>query len=557
MDIANAIGPFYTAFSSKAEIQSSKNLRLERVESNAGRNQFALYKSYGLKPFFPGSYAPTKLVNRGLFTDPTGDHLFAVQSDTIYDILSDGTLNPVVMPLGPMANDGRLCSMDSTINSLFVVSAGILYRDFQAALTTPAAALTDIDGNLVVASAVGVLKGLVILLQAGTNRFFFSDDDGATWDGTLQFQTAEGFTNPLLNLAITHEELWLFSNRNAQVYDIGSNADAPFVANTAGIIEMGLAAKFALAKLDNSLFWLGRNRDGEHQVWRANGYSPLRVSNNAVEAAIRSYPNVDDAIMQSYTLASPCIRLTFPSANDGLGTTFEFDVAANQWYELGWWNPALGRYERHRGNCYASAFGTIIVGDYANGYLYRMDEEQFTDFGYPIRWERRSPHFTADGKRIQLKRVDLFMQNGVGLTQPVWLNDHSLRRATFIAALAARVSAGTITAAQFDVMQRIYDWKPYNQDLALPAAAIMESTGFYDWGSNPEVGLRRSYNGGNSFGPVQYRSMGRAGEFDARTYWGGIGTLGMGRDIVLEFSGDAPTKTAIVQATAGLEPCLT
>lgn len=539
MDFAQLISGYYTAFSAKAEIQSAKNLRLEKIESGAGRNQFAMYRNYGLK-VVGTDYAPTKLVCRGLLE--LNDHLFDIQDDTVYE--RDSSFASVAS-YGPVDDDGLICSIDASLNSLFIVSKNVLYRINSGALSTPALDFTPI--------AVGVIEGIVVAISQGTNRFYFSVDDGMTWD-SLDYQTAEAYPNALINLVIDHQELWLFGNRRTQVFVVGSDPNAPFVPVSAGVIEMGLAAARAVAKLDNSIFWLGRNRDGEHQVWRANGYSPVRVSNNAIEAAIRSYPSVDDAIMQSFTIASPVIRISFPSANDGLGASWDFDVATGQWYDVGWWNPALTRYERHRGNCFVSAFGTIIAGDRANGFLYEMSADFNTDYGYPLRWVRRTPHNTSDGKRVQYNRFEVFMQIGVGLTVPLWLNDQSIDPVTFAASLAALVSATTITQAQSDAMQAIYNWTPYNLELALPDPSVMTPLGFFDYGNNPQIGMRYSDDGGETWSAFRYRDIGRAGSFNQRIYWN---RLGKSRDRVWEISGDAPVATAIVAGSFEAQVLLT
>src|SRR3990167_1784982 len=529
MDFPGLIGPSYTGFSLKSECQRTMNLYLERVESGQGRGQYVLLRSPGLRLFTDTG----GLTCRGFLE--VADHLFDVQDDVIYDVTSAGSL---AATYSPIANDGQLVSMAASQNSLFVVSVGVLYRINSGAMTTPATPFTPL--------AVVQISGLIVCLSDSNRQFFWSNDDGVTWNA-LDFQTLEtDLPNNLVNIIVDHEELWVFCNRNAQVYVVGDDPDAPFVRVSAGQIMMGLAAKNALAAIDNSLFWLGKDHNGEHMVWRANGYAPLRISNHAVENAIRGYSRHDDAIMQSYQLnGHSCFRLTFPSANEGLGATWEYDISVNNWTEVGYWNSELGQYERHRGNCYVSAFGRILVGDYANGEIYEMSPDFYSDFGYPIRWERRAPHVTKDNKRIQYKRLEVIAQTGVGETTPRWLNDYSMNKADFDTEVAALVAAATITVQQGLVVTLIYDRLPFSQAVALPIDSVMEDLGFYEWARNPQIGMRYSNDGGNTWSAYTYRNLGRAGEFSRRLYWN---SLGMGRDRVWELSGDAPVKTAIVGA---------
>jgi hypothetical protein len=541
VDFPGLIGAYYTAFSSKAEIQSCKNLRLERIESGAGRNQFAMYRNHGLKLFSAALPAAGSMC-RGFLE--LNDHLFDVQDDYIKDILSDGTY---AASYGPILNDSLICSMAATMNSLFVVSNQTLYRVNAGALTTPATPEP--------VSAVAVLAGQAFALAAGTSRkIYFSRDDGATW-AALDYQSVEAASNALITMIADHQELWVFGNRVTQVFQLGSDPDAPLVPISAGFIEMGISAARAVVALDNSLFWLGRNKDGDGGVWRANGYTPGRVSNNAVEAAFRSYGRYDDATMQAYQISASCFRLTFPSANNGLGVTWEYDATLPPelaWTEVAAWNYALNRYERHRGNCYISAFGKILVGDYANGFIYEMSPDFNSDYGYPIRWERRTPHITADRKRIQYKRLDLFMQVGVGSTDPVWINTHQMDLATFTASVAALQFIGEITAAQGVALLAMYNYLPFLPTTALPSSAIMTSLNFYDYAANPQVGMRYSNDGGNTWSATSYRDLGAAGEFNKRLYWQ---RLGSGFDRVWEISGDAAVKTAIVQGSFDAAVC--
>ena len=120
-----------------------------------------------------------------------------------------------------------------------------------------------------------------------------------------------------------------------------------------------------------------------------------------------------------------------------------------------------------------------------------------------------------------------------------------MNKADFDTEVAALVAAATITVQQGLVVTLIYDRLPFSQAVALPIDSVMEDLGFYEWARNPQIGMRYSNDGGNTWSAYTYRNLGRAGEFSRRLYWN---SLGMGRDRVWELSGDAPVKTAIVGA---------
>lgn len=547
MDFPQLLGEFYTTFSGKADIQSARNLYLERIESGMGRNQYAMYRSPGLRALKNLGGGGT----RCLFE--LNDHLFNVQDGTVNDLLPDLS---VAFTYGPIGIDENLVSRAATMNSFFMVSKNVFYRINGGVMTAPATPFTPIS--------VHVLSGLVICLAKTSRQIYFSNDDGQTFEA-LDFETAEAGANDFVNGIVDHQEFWAFGNRLTQVFVLGEDPSAPLDRIPSGVIEMGLAAKDALAALDNSLFWLGKNSQGELIVYRANGYTPERVSTHAIENAFRGFPH-DDAVMQVYQLnGHACLRLTFPSADNGRGATFEFDLSTQKWNQPSWWNKRTGLYGRHRGACYASAFGKIIVGDYLNGWLYELTPDEFTDYGFPLRWERRTPHSTKEGKQIIYRRLDLFMQTGTPPTRELWLNGWSMQPADFAAALAVAVGNGSVTADQAVAMQAIYDYEPYLPVAAYPTPDVMSGLGFTPWGTQvvladghtvigepPRVGLRFSNDGGEDYGAMKYRSLGNVGDYTQRLFWI---RLGWGRDRVWELSGDSPVMQAIVQATFDADVC--
>jgi len=138
-------------------------------------------------------------------------------------------------------------------------------------------------------------------------------------------------------------------------------------------IEVGCSAPHSVVKLDNTIFWLGSNDRGG-VVYRADGYSPLRVSTHAVEWQIQQYADISDAVAYAYQQEGHAFYvLNFPSAC----TTWVYDVATGAWHERASFRDGL--FKRHRSNSHCSFNGATVVGDYNNGNLYLMDVDLFAD----------------------------------------------------------------------------------------------------------------------------------------------------------------------------------
>ena len=71
---------------------------------------------------------------------------------------------------------------------------------------------------------------------------------------------------------------------------------------------------------------------------------------------------------------------------------------------------------RWRGNCYAYFAGKHIVGDYQNGKLYELDFDTFLDNAQTVRRVRTAPTIKKEGKWVFHHKLEVFFESGVGLT---------------------------------------------------------------------------------------------------------------------------------------------
>lgn len=237
------------------------------------------------------------------------------------------------------------------------------------------------------ASRVTFIDGYFIFLRPGTGQFFLSSINSTVLPGA-DYASAEGWPDNLVSLIADHRELWLFGEATTEVWFNSGDVNFPFSRIEGAFMEVGCSAPSSVAKIDNSIYWMGKDERGQGTIWRANGYTPLRISTHAIEHQISTYARIDDAQAFAYQQAGhPFYVLTLPTAN----RTWVYDVATGLWHERAW-HDADGIAHRHRACCFASFAGRPLVGDWQNGKIYAFDLDTYTDNGDAIHRIRTSPH---------------------------------------------------------------------------------------------------------------------------------------------------------------------
>lgn len=233
-------------------------------------------------------------------------------------------------------------------------------------------------------------------------------DDAQSLDA-LNFASAEAQPDPIVSVLSDHRELWLFGETTTEIAQTSGDADLVFTRTA--ILEYGCCAKYSPAKSDETIFWLGRNEDGQGTVFRAEGYSPSRISTHALENAIAGYGDISTAHGYCYQQNGHTVYvLTFPDY-----ATWAFDASNQRWTQLSYRNTVTGEREQHRGNAYMFLGGKHIVGDYETGALYQLDLDTYTDNGNPIERERAWAVIQNEGKWLRHNKLQLFGEMGVGL----------------------------------------------------------------------------------------------------------------------------------------------
>jgi hypothetical protein len=463
------LGSAYVARSVNAADNRMINLFPELVPEG-GKEPAFLQRAPGLRSLVTLGVGPV----RGLWT--FGDYGYAVSGNTLYKIDDQW----VATAKGTVAGTGPVSMVDNGTQLFIAAGAtGYIYNantDVFAQITDP-----DFPG----ATTVGFLDGYFVFNEPNSQKFWVT----ALLDGTsvdpLDFASAEGSPDDLVSLIVDHREVWLFGQTSVEVWYNAGLPDFPLARIQGAFNEIGCAAPFSVAKLDNGVFWLGADARGKGIVYRSNGYNGTRISTHSVEWQIQQYSDISDATAYTYQQDGHSFYvLNFPSAD----VTWVYDVATQAWHQrAGWLNNA---FTRHRGNNQMAFNGEIVIGDYLTGGLYAYDLTVYSEAGSVQKW-LRSWRALPTG------------QNNLNRT-----TQHSLQ-------LDCETGVGLDGVGQ---------------------------------GVDPQVMLRWSDDGGHTWSNEHWKSMGRIGETGTRVFWRRLGMTLKLRDRVYEISGTDPVSITIVGA---------
>lgn len=246
-----------------------------------------------------------------------------------------------------------------------------------------------------------------ILYQGENGQVFYSELNDATDIPGLNFFTAESLPDEIVAITTTEDQIWLHGPDSTEVWYDSGDADNPFARIPGGVVYSGCAHPFTAIRVDNSVWWVEKDKEGAGIVRRSNGFTAMRVSTSAVE---RFIAQSEEVTAFSYMEEGH----TFIQFNSETGS-WALDLKTNEWAERAWLNPATGEQERQRQEFHAFVYGVHLVGDYETGKIYRMGLDLYSDAGDEIRRTRVSPHVQRDGAPIAIYELFLDFATGVGL----------------------------------------------------------------------------------------------------------------------------------------------
>lgn len=240
-----------------------------------------------------------------------------------------------------------------------------------------------------------------IIYAAADGSIVPSAVDEATNVSALDEVAAEASPDDLVGIVAHNQEIWALGSESTQVFTDTGNATAPLRPNPSIVIPKGCIGQATIAVLDIDLFWVGN--DGV--VYRASGAQLQRISNFAVEKAIREETNKASLGAMAYNYSGHAYYVL--SADS---FTWVYNRTTATWskrfsYELNRWRAS-----------HAVEFaGNIIVGDYSTNKLYKVSRSAYDEAGNNLIWRARTAPMHAYPNQISCDELYLDFVMGVGL----------------------------------------------------------------------------------------------------------------------------------------------
>jgi hypothetical protein len=309
----------------------------------------------------------------------SGNGLYSLSSSYVSNFL--GSIATSYGPVEIVENPTQLLIIDGINGWVW----GLLTN--QLSQTLPNGDTSDFSPN-----SVSYQDGFAIVNSKKSNQIYqsnyndftkFATPNGGNLGSTANNAFVQGNANYVVAVADIRREMWVFKSNVVEVWINQGAAGFAFDQLQGVYIHAGCCAPNSIARLGESLVWLGSDEQGDGIVYLGQGYNATPITTFALAQTFQGFPIVSDAQAFSYQWYGHYFYvLTFPSQ----GATYVFDLVSRKWHQWGIFSN--GDIGRANANAHAFFNRRHLVGDYSNGNIYALSDLLNTDNGAIRKWAR-------------------------------------------------------------------------------------------------------------------------------------------------------------------------
>ena len=343
------------------------------------------------------------------------------------------------------------------------------------------------DGDYITSDTVVYKDGFYVYTASDGSVFFNSALNDPLTFDALDFGTAEINPDRIIAAHVNHNELFILGDETIEVFQNIGGSGFPFQRIDGANIQKGCYAKFSPVEFDNTFLFIGGGLNERAAIWRV-------VSS---QSAVKISTDAIDHSIQKFTDDEIALAFSYTFTMNGqfiVAFTFESDAIPSVTFcyngtSQRWFQMQSGVDDnKWRVNAMARAYGKILCADTEDGRLGYLDDV-YTEYGETVYQERTTQPYMTEGNTTFWSENELFMETGVGLTS--------------------------------------------------------------GQGSDPQIKMSYSDDGGRTFSADRTRSYGKIGEYDKRVVWRRLGKVPFDR--VARFKNTDPVKCNILKMSGTIE----
>lgn len=418
-------------------------------------------------------------------------------------IAGDGTETFTTSNLGTIAGSDRVTMADNGTELCIcarpdadTTGKSYIFTDSPDTLTE----ITDanFDGP---AESVLYVDGLFVFTKADGKKFFNSPiSSGLGPYDALDFSTASADPDQIRAQAVYNNQLYIFGSETIEIFQNTGRSPAPFQRVSGAVIQLGISAPRSIQLFSDALFFIGSSSNESPSVWAVAGGRKTKISTHAIdnELAKLTSSETDSVFSWKYgELGNYFYGITTPY------TSFVFDSTTKRWHERQ--SVVVNDLTQYRVSHMITAYGRVLVGDSFDGRIGEMQNMLYTEYDNLVKRFITTRPFDNNGDPLFVAMIEAVCESGVGLTSDI------------------TVYSGTDETG-----------------------APMPVTG----GSDPQITLAWSDDGGYTFNGYLNRSLGKVGEHRRRQQWRKLGRFPRSRVLLFEIA--SPTKATLIKAEVTL-----
>jgi hypothetical protein len=376
------VGPSNVGASTTADPEETINLFLETVSPGTVKTANPYLRGTpGLRPWVN---LPTAPVTAMFFSPATLDRAFAIAGDTLYEVFPTNPATYVAYfpAMAPSVYLPSICSNGTAGNQLFITCGGLGYIFNLNANTLTQITDPGFPSNVRMGE---FMDGYFFALVTETRKFQISAlEDGTTWDALDVAERSEA-SDDINALVRNHRVVCIIGRKTSEFWYDSGDPLFPFAPTSGEFMESGSVAPFSVRRLENTLFWLGQNDDGQGCVWVLDGLEPKIISTPAITALIQASGNVTTDVSshdlrlavawcyQEDTHRFYCLQVP------GCKWMLVYDLSTDRWHKRATWDSTAVDWTRGRPQCHMFFAGRHLVGDRLGGTIYEMSLDYFDE----------------------------------------------------------------------------------------------------------------------------------------------------------------------------------